>query len=157
MKPIFTILNKVLVKEFYHSNASFFLVVIGLGAGFMRSYEHMALAEFFVGSPIVLLIPITLWILYALKVISFNVELLNRNENEFLYNMPLLPEKEQWIGITQAVSAQLLPMVLYGVFLSAVALKNNMPQILSLICISCLLIIIFSSFRLLYALRHPHV
>jgi len=58
LKSIVIVLHKVMVREFYRSNASFFLVVIGLGAGFMRSNEHVALAEFFVSSPLLLLFPI---------------------------------------------------------------------------------------------------
>lgn len=144
------------MREFYRSNASFFLLVIGLAAGFMRSYEHMALAEFFVSSSLVLLIPITIWILYALKVSAFNLNVLNRNENGFLYNFPFLSGNEQWITISQAVSVQLMPVVLYAIFLMAVAWKNNVPDTSLLVAASCLSIIAVSSLRLFYLLRNPH-
>jgi hypothetical protein len=157
LRPIIVILNKVFVQEFYRSNASFFLVVIGLGAGFLRSYEHIALAEFFISSPFLLLIPTLLWILYTVKVVRFNVDTIGRNENEFLYCLSLLPKKKQWITLTGAISVQLMPVILYSAFLFSMALKNNMRLALLLISTNCLSLILLSSFVFLRALNHPHI
>ena len=157
MKPVLTILNKVFVQEFYRSNASFFLVVLGLAGGFMRSYDHIALAEYFTSSIFLLLIPILFWTLYTVKVIRFNLDLLKRGENEFIYSISLLPQAAQWLALIGTLSAQLIPMIFYGLFLVLTAWKNNMMGTLALTTIACLLLIILSSSSLFIALRHPAI
>ena len=83
------VLNAILVREFYLANSGFFLLVVAIAGGFMRGYEHIALAEFFISTPMVLCIPLTVWILYALKVANFNGERLSLQENEFVFYFPL--------------------------------------------------------------------
>ncbi len=156
MRSVATILNKVFVQEFYRSNASFFLLVIGIAAGFMRSYEHIALAEFFVASPLFLLIPVAVWILYTIKVVRYDLELLNRDENEFLYAFGFLPMREQFLSAALALSAQLMPMIVYGIFLAAIAWKNGRALALGVTAAACVSLIILSSFRIVAALRRPH-
>src|SRR6187455_2700572 len=82
------VLVPVFVREFYLANTGFFLLVIAFAGGFMRSYDHVALAEFFISSPLVLIIPIGFWLLYSLKVINFNWEKTKQNENEFIFCFP---------------------------------------------------------------------
>ena len=71
MTHLIYILNRVWTIAFYKTNASFFLVVLGFAAGFMRGPDHIALAESFIASPILLLIPIGVWMAYAMKVTYF--------------------------------------------------------------------------------------
>ena len=72
MSNIQSVLFKVLVKEFYRINAGFFLIVVGICFGFLRDIEHLALARYFTSAPVYLLIPFSVWLLYALKIIAFN-------------------------------------------------------------------------------------
>ena len=104
------VLNAILVREFYLANSGFFLLVVAIAGGFMRGYEHIALAEFFISTPMVLCIPLTVWILYALKVANFNGERLSLQENEFVFYFPLFPVITQWSLVLRAAALQLSPV-----------------------------------------------
>jgi hypothetical protein len=126
VSEVILILNKVFTKEFYRLNAGFFLVIITLTFGFMSGVEHKALAEFFIASPVVLMIPVTIWTIYAIKILNFNRQQLLRAENRFLHDMALLPPLTQWMAFASSLFSQLLPAMLYGAFLVLMALKHSM-------------------------------
>jgi hypothetical protein len=129
MNPILRILTKVFVSEFYRINAGFFLIVIGLCFGFLRDIEHIALAQYFTASPLLLLIPLLVWFLYALKIISFNSIAIKKKENEFVYNLALVKLGKSWGFILVMSVFQFLPAILYGLFLIAMSLKNHRTDI----------------------------
>lgn len=156
MKPEDTIVQRVFVREYYRQNASFFLLVIGLAGGFMRSYDHIALAEFFVSSPLLLLIPFIIWTLYILKVITFNTEALRRNENEFLFMFALLKKKDQWRAAFLTIFSQAAPASIYGLFLIATAVKHHIATSVVLITLVLLALMALGSARLYYVLNHPN-
>jgi hypothetical protein len=156
MKPEDIIVQRVFAREYYRQNASFFLLVVGLAGGFMRGHDHIALAEFFVSSPLLLLIPFTIWTLYILKVISFNTETLRRNENEFLFMFALLNKKDQWRAVFLTVFNQAAPASIYGIFLIAVAVNHHMTTSVGLIILVLLTLMILGAARLYYALNHPN-
>ena len=156
MRVIFSILQRVLVREFYRANAGLFFLVIGIGAGFMRSNEHIALAEFFSASPTLMLIPILVWVIYTLNVMKFNLDILKRKENEFIFHVTLLPPSQKWVVFFTTLFYQLLPAILYGIFLMAFAVKNNIMDTLVMIITSLLLLIFIGSFGLSHALHNPN-
>ncbi len=156
MKIVFSILERVLVREFYRANAGLFFLVIAIGAGFMRSSEHVALAEFFSASPALMLIPISVWAIYTFNVIKFNRAVLKRKENEFIVHITLLPQSQKWIALLLALFYQLLPAIVYGMFLMVFSLKNDFIDTLIMIITSLMLFIFMGSFALLYALHHPN-
>ena len=156
MKDIFSILNKVLVREFYRANAGLLFFVIGVGVGFMRSEDHIALAESFVSSPMLILIPISVWVIYSFIVIQFNGEILKRKENEFIFHFMQLPRSQKWFTLTTTLFYQLLPTVLYGVFLMVIALKHNALITFALALGALLLLVMIGSITLSYALHHPN-
>jgi hypothetical protein len=155
MKPEDIIVLRVFVREYYRQNASFFLLVIGLAGGFMRSQDHIALAEFFVSSPLLLLIPFALWMLYILKVITFNAEALQKNENKFLFEFALLPKKDQWRAALLTIFNQAAPATIYGIFLMAMAASHNLITSAGLIVLVLLLLMLLGAARLYYVLNHP--
>src|SRR5688572_4964100 len=120
------VLIPVFVREFYLTHTGFFLLVVAFAGGFMRSYDHIALAEFFISAPHVLVIPILFWFLYNLKVINFNWERIKQNENEFIFYFILFPVPKQWWMAIRVVLIQLLPVILYGLFLCIMAWKYEM-------------------------------
>jgi hypothetical protein len=155
MKPENIITQRVFVREYYRQNASFFLLIIGLAGGFMRSHDHIALAEFFVGSPLLLLIPFTLWTLYILKVITFNTETLRRSENEFLFAFALLKRSDQWTAAFLTIFIQAAPASLYGIFLIAIAAKHQIILSIGLVVLMLLVLMILATAKLYYILNHP--
>jgi hypothetical protein len=155
LKNLIIILNKVITREFYRTNAAFFLVAIGLCCGFMSGVEHKALAEFFISSPIVFLIPLLFWIGYALKVIQFNKKIFDANENEFLFSLQLIDKKIQSTVLLSVVVIQFLPVAVYAIFLMATAVKNAQYSMVGYILLSVLMLLIASTAMLLKQVNHP--
>lgn len=134
MNRTFTILQKVIVRTYYKENTSFFLLIIGLCCGFMSAVEHRALAALFISSPLTMLIPIGVWIIYMVKVMNFNASLLTRNENEFLFLFILYPAWQKRILSWGVASIQLMPAILYGTFLVSQAFEYSLylPVVITL-------------------------
>lgn len=155
MPDISTVFTKVFVREFYRLNAGFFIVVITLTFGFMSGREHKALAEFFVASPVLTLIPIAVWVFYAGKVVLFNRQRMALSENIFLYNTSLLSRAQQFMPSLQASTLQLMPVVLYGSFLLLTALKNSFVESLLLLVVAIIALVLVSSLLLIQGVRTP--
>ncbi|HEY0740508.1 MAG TPA: hypothetical protein VGD40_03565, partial [Chryseosolibacter sp.] len=150
-----TVFAKVFVREFYRLNAGFFIVVITLTFGFMSGKEHKALAEFFVASPLLSLIPISVWLLYTFKVILFNRQRMVLAENVFLFNTSLLYRRQQLVAACQAVFAQLMPIIVYAVFLFVTALRNNFLQSFLLLFAAVIVLVAISSLMLIQTFKTP--
>jgi hypothetical protein len=156
VSEIIHVLNKVLVKEFYRLNTGFFLLVITLAFGFMSGVEHKALAMFFISSPIVFMIPITIWSIYALKIINFDRQHFAREENEFLYNLNLLPTPRLLRSLSLCFVSQFLPAIFYGGFLFMMAVANQQWFSLIWILSSLSILICFGTSVLFFQINHPN-
>ena len=150
------VLVPVFVREFYLANTGFFLLVIAFAGGFMRSYDHVALAEFFISSPLVLIIPIGFWLLYSLKVINFNWEKTKQNENEFIFCYMLFPPTKQWWMVVRVAFIQLIPVFIYGLFLCLLAWKHDLTNSIFVILITLELLVLMSAYHLRWSLHHPN-
>jgi hypothetical protein len=157
LRTLITILSKVITLEFYRSNAAFFLIAIGLCFGFMSGVEHQALAEFFISSPVVLLIPISIWIIYSVKVIQFNKKIFNANENEFLFNLQVVNKNTQYIALFIVALEELLPIVIYSIFLMITAMKYIQYLMITYTFFSVLMLIIISAAMLIRNLHRPGI
>jgi hypothetical protein len=156
MKPILQILHRVLVVEFYKTNASFFLLVIGFAVGFMRGPDHIALGESFIGSPILLSIPVLIWIAYAAKAFLFNQAILQRKETEFLFQFNLLDPGRQLLALLVSTFNQLVPVYVYAAFLMALALKHHLLTSFILIVFALLCIQWATMVLMKRSLNHPN-
>lgn len=156
MKIIVFLLQRVFVREFYRTNAGLFFLVIGIGAGFMRSYEHIALAEFFTASPALMLIPILVWTLYTFHVVKFNHDVLKRKENEFIFHISLLASLQKYMALLATLFYQLLPAIVYGMFLMIFSIKNDFMITFFMIVLSLVILLLIGSWTLLHALHHPN-
>lgn len=156
MTEIYIVLNKVLVKEFYRLNTGFFLVIITITFGFMSGVEHKALAEFFVVSPIILLVPIGIWMVYVIKILNFNNNQLYRKENQILFEISLLPRIKQIVQLFIVFSSQFMPAILYAGFLYTTAFKHNKLISLGIISISILFILVIGTWTMYYRVNHIH-
>jgi hypothetical protein len=148
------VLNKVLVKEYYRLNAGFFLVIITLAFGFMSGAEHRALAEFFISSPLLLSLPIGMWSIYFVKIITFNRSQVNLPQNQFLYIFNLWTYPRQALPFFLTVANQFMPAMLYGFFLMVMALKNNIYIPIIIIPLALLLFLLTGTAVLLRQLNH---
>lgn len=149
------ILARTLTTEFYRANAMFFLVVMGFCFGFMRGPEHMALAGYFVSSPLLVFIPIAVWCLYTFKVISYNRDEVNAERNEFLYSLPLLPMSQKISACITVAFGELVPAIAYGLFLISIALKTSQFIQGALLIVSLLVLISITTQRIYSSLLHP--
>jgi hypothetical protein len=146
---------KIFGKEFYRLNAGFFIIIITLTFGFMSDVEHKALAEFFVASPLLSLIPVAVWIVYTIKVILFNRQRLHLAENQFLLASSQLAYSTTAVVAFQTLFFQFMPVVLYGSFLILMGIKHNLLQSVSIIIGAVIFLISLSSVALIRSLKTP--
>lgn len=155
MFDLSNIFTKVFAREFYRLNAGFFIVISTLTFGFMSGKEHRALAEFFIASPLLTLIPLAIWIVYALKVISFNRQRLAQSENTFLYNFSVLSfPKQLWVAI-QTLVLQFAPVILYASFLILMAIKHARLIPILIICSAVAILLVISASLLVLSINPP--
>ncbi|NOT74025.1 MAG: hypothetical protein HOP08_03785 [Cyclobacteriaceae bacterium] len=147
MKVLIDVLHRCLTKEFYVANAMFFLLTIGLVAGFMRANEHIALATFFISAPVWTLIPAGFWIAYAYKINSFNHQECSEKSMRFVHEISLLPTSIQILCTLSVAYAQFVPAITYGLFLVLIAIKNG--QVLSAVSVVIALITITGTLTIL--------
>lgn len=111
------------------------MLLILFAGGFMRSVDHIALASYLTSSVHFLLIPILIWTAYLLYTSNFNAQLLKLPENTFTVHFVLLPARHQWIAGAQVAAIQLLPTLLYGLFLIIVSIRNETSFSAVMVCI----------------------
>lgn len=150
-----TVATRVLTGGYYLVNAMFFLVVMTFCFGFMRGAEHLALAQYFVGSIWLVLIPIGVWILYTIKVILYNNREVRVERNRFLTTLPLLPFSQKAITCATVTVGQLAPAIAYGLFLVLIGSGHGQWPIVALIILVQVLLVIVSSWSLHRALVYP--
>jgi len=145
-----------MVIEFYRINIGFFFVAIGFFFGFLSGREHKALAEAFVSSSLLLLIPFAVWTIYAIKIIGFNGLSFGKNENSFLLSTSCLPRLALLSCLTTVATNQLSPIIAYGCFLIIVAIKSD--QLITIVEIIGFLffLILLISIRLHTEILHPN-
>lgn len=155
MKHVITILQKILAREFYRTNTTLFLIVLGFGFGFMKGEDHVVLAEIIVASPVFSLIPLSVWLLYGILIIDFNLRAVRRPENEFAWHYALFPNTQQWTLAASVVLLQFLPAIAYGIFLAIMGIKFAFWSTAALLLtyLASLFIIITTLLR--QALRQP--
>jgi hypothetical protein len=150
------ILNKILVREFYRLNAGFFLLIITLTFGFMSGVEHKALAEMFVSSWQLLLIPFFVWAIYLIKIINFNSQRLALSENSFVFEFQMLKGRERLSASVTAIINQFVPALAYAVFLTLTAIKNGFYLSVIQLAASVMLLVTLGAVAFLYKINNPH-
>ncbi|HYG20149.1 MAG TPA: hypothetical protein VD816_14525 [Ohtaekwangia sp.] len=156
MREILNVTTKVFVREFYRENASLFMLVFGLAAGFMRGQDHVALGESFIASPHLMLIPGLIWLGYTLRVMNFNHQALRRKENEFVFQLNIFSRFSQRMSVAITTFYQLLPVYGYGVFLVALSVKYARYGIPGLIFIVIAGLHLMVNYQFAAALRQPN-
>ena len=157
MKVLHTIFNRVFTVEFYRLNALFFLLSIGLAFGFMSGREHMALAEFIIGSPLLTLVPFAVWVLYGIKIYSFNKQVCQAREISFVHSVSLLPRHTQIAVSLSVIINQFMPALLYGMFLISMALHHTLPYAALSLTISLILPLAGLTFFLHQQMQFPQL
>ncbi|OEK03360.1 hypothetical protein BFP97_18335 [Roseivirga sp. 4D4] len=122
MSPVAKVLVKTIVKEFYKENAGFFLVILGLGFGFLKTPQHIDIASALAFRPIYYLIPMVLWILYTLKTLNFFSRIKRLPQNRFLTSISGLENKRLKPLVVFIQLLLLIPILGYGIFMTIIAI-----------------------------------
>ncbi|CAN5462332.1 hypothetical protein BH09BAC3_BH09BAC3_15820 [soil metagenome] len=147
MRDLVNVLQGVFTREFYRLNVMFFLLVCGLAFGFMSGVEHKALAEFLTSGPVMTLIPVSLWILYGVKIYSFNNQVCRMREMTFVRLLALTSTRIQFFCSISVVANQFLPAIGYGAFLIIIAIQNQ--SLTAAFCIGISLFLLVLTFSIL--------
>lgn len=155
MKPELSIVPRVLTAEFYRANTAFFLMILGIAAGFMRAPEHLALAGFFVSSPVAMLIPIGVWLMYTFKIVLFNTRELDLPRNQFVHTLPLLGFSRKWRVYITVALGEMAPAIGYGVFIASVGVQLGQLPVAMIAVVSPFILTSLIAFLLARTLERP--
>lgn len=143
-----TVLFKSLVKTFYQANAGFFLVVVFMGFGFLKTPQHMDIGRALAYNPIYYLIVLVPWTLYALKTLRYCKSQRRLAAFQFLSYLDSLPRPRRlWLVMTVQL-ALLAPTLLYSLMLIGVAIKEGLWISVVLVVLGNLTILVIAGFRL---------
>ncbi|OEK05715.1 hypothetical protein [Roseivirga misakiensis] len=118
MKVIYKVLIRTLVKEFYKENTGFLLLTIGLGFGFLKTPEHIAIASALAFNPVYYLVVLGLWLFYTFKAYQFCQNAKLKTENWILTEIILVsPFKRKLISFYLQCLI-LAPILGYSTFLT---------------------------------------
>ncbi|MFT4030930.1 MAG: hypothetical protein QM669_00770 [Siphonobacter sp.] len=136
------VIYRSLVSEYYRQNAGFFLVILMLAFGILRSDHHIALFMFVMSSPGILLYIVLGWAVYTIKSMGFIRSQFRHPAYSFLYHLrtvSLLRRYGQWFLIQVGLQ---LPVIAYAFWMSFSALKTQQWFVLGNIIFAVLLLCI---------------
>lgn len=122
MRSLIQILMRSLVRTYYEANVGFFLVVLYLAFGLLRTTEHIALATAISTSWPLTLLTLALWAVYALKTNAFVFKIFQIKPYRVVRDLAFYPSQAQWIGLSTVHFMLLLPAWAYGLFISYFAI-----------------------------------
>ena len=149
------VLVNTLVKQFYQSNAGFFLVTLGLFFGFLKVPQHMDIAGVLATNPIYYLVPLVLWSLYAVKTLNFVISLKRSKAHLFVTDLVLLEAMKRKPLIIYIQTLLLAPALVYSLLLLFMAVKLNEIQSALFVVAGNLIILLISAHILHHWLVRP--
>lgn len=123
----------------------------------MSGVEHTALAQSFVSSPQLMLVPAAVWAIYLIKIINFNSQRLALPENTFVFDLNLLPAASKLSAAVLMIISQFIPAILYGLFLVLMAIKFNFIWSAVQAILFLLIFIVAGSATFLFNIRRPQI
>ncbi|MBO9638969.1 MAG: hypothetical protein J7576_12415 [Siphonobacter aquaeclarae] len=112
---------RTLVTEFYRQNSGFFLILLLLGFGIIRSDDHIALFRYALAAPAALPYYFALWALYALKTSAFARQQFREPSCQFLYHLRLYPSMQRYLTWWTVQLGLLAPLWAYGLWMCSYA------------------------------------
>jgi hypothetical protein len=129
MGAITRVLVKVLVKKFYERNVGLLFFVFYVMFGVVESNQlisyHTSLIYGVLSSPILLLIVMGVWILYAMKFLQLILSELNQPTNLFLINYSFLSKAKQFWPMLFSLTLIYEPVLIYSIFIVAVGIGSQ--------------------------------
>jgi len=102
-----------------------------------------------------MLIPITIWAVYAGRILSFNNKQLHTDPMRFVFNLQFLPHRQQLILSAVVLFMQLLPATCYGAFLVYISYRVNALQPVIMVFFAIGALWSTGAFLMSHMLRHP--
>ena len=154
MNQLIPVLTKTIVGQFYRQNAGLLAVVFFFAGSFLRSIEHIALAQIASHSLFILGLYIAIWIVYAFHATRFAIRMIR--QYDVLYQLRLIPVTTRLISLYVTQLQLLIPVLAYAGFVLAISIQENTTQNSILLIISVILISIIPLSWIEYVLRHPN-
>lgn len=123
--PLWNILYKTLVREYYRQNTGFLFLVLMFGFGILRPEDHIALASYVFASPFLLVLVFGLWALYHLKTLFFVRQRFLWDSHSFLYELVLIPATARRFLLWAVQMMLWLPVVAYAAFVGYFGWKTG--------------------------------
>lgn len=122
--------SKVLLRtlgwEYYRQQAGFFFVLLGITLGFIRGQDHFHLMMAGLHGAYVLAAYVVLWLLYWMKAVHYTWTALREKQNQFLYQLYLIPKKQQYRLFALLYFAQFAPVILYAGIMAVLGYANSL-------------------------------
>lgn len=155
MKQVSKVLVRTIVKEFYKEHVGFFLVVLGLGFGFLKTPQHKDIAGALAFNPTYYLIPFGLWVLYTLKTLSFCERIKKLSVNWIFTESILLKPSIRKPLFIYIQALLLVPILGYSSFQAIIAFQLGQIFSATLVIAGNLLILLVSAHLLHHRILRP--
>ncbi len=130
MKAITTFLVKVFAKQFYISNAGFFLFLFffffGVVEGSQLISYHKSLILGMIGSPVFMAVVWAGWLLYNVKCFLFCSTTIKAAESSYLFTLKTISPSKQLLLYCFISTLLYFPVLLYSGFVIYVACNKSM-------------------------------
>ena len=153
------ILWKTLVRQYYRQNAGFFLffflIFFGVVAPSQQLAYHYALIRGILAAPLLLVLVLFLWMLYAVKCGQWITGLQQSPDHIFLHMLPLLGKIKVFRLLLEVQLMLFLPVIGYALAVAGVALHESAWMPAAVVSIFILLICLIAAGSYQYDLFHP--
>ncbi|GAB3913986.1 hypothetical protein GCM10028803_58720 [Larkinella knui] len=123
MSALWTVPEKLIVRQFYLQNTGLFLVVLMLGFGFLSSTEHIALATYALTDWSFLGAYVVLWVLYTIHSLRFSLQVVQKTDLLQLFR--LIPPGKRVVLLYFLHLQLLAPVIGYAGFMIWVGNQQN--------------------------------
>ncbi|RCR65705.1 hypothetical protein [Larkinella punicea] len=154
MNALWTVPEKLIVRQFYLQNTGLFLVVMMLAFGFLSSAEHIALASYALNDRAFLAAYGIIWSIYSVYTIRFSLQVFQKTDLLQLFR--LVPAFKR-VAILYFLHLQLLaPVVFYGGFMLWVGNQQGTTTANVVVVVFMGLLSVLPLPLVERALRHPN-
>jgi hypothetical protein len=153
------LLWKTMVRAFYRQNTGFFffffILFFGIVAPSQQLAYHYSIILGMLSAPLLLVLVLFLWLLYAVKCMRWIAGLRQSAEYAFLHVLPLVGKRATLRFLTEVQLVLFLPVILYAMAVVVIAFLQSawIPAVI-IICF-VVLVIIISAILNRYGLLYP--
>jgi len=139
------VLVKTIALQFYKDHIGFFFAVLFFSGAFLRANEHTLIAEIAVSSLPILVLILSLWTIYCIRVVFYCKSQLHKRQNQFIKSISLLTYGKQFTDWAIVHIIITMPIIIYGGFIGKIAIANHEYKSLYLLALFLILEIAISS------------